>query len=189
MKSVAIYCGSSFGVDPVYEAVAIRTGELLAARGLRLVYGGGNTGLMGAAARACMNAGGVVHGVIPRTLMEAERAYFEITELVIVETMHERKDAMMRAADAFIALPGGIGTLEELFEVFTWNQLGMHEKPCGLLNTSGFYDTLLAFLDHAVGQGFLRQGHLEILQVDDTIEGLLEKLRDYERKHPSKIAI
>lgn len=188
MKNVGVYCGSSYGLDPVFETIATRMGEILAENDLRLVYGGGKTGLMGAVARACMAAGGEVLGVIPRALMEAERAYHDITELVVVENMHERKDEMIRAADAFIALPGGVGTLEELFEVFTWHQLGLLDKPCGLLNVNGYYDHLLDFLNHSVAQGFLRQGHLEILQVDDTIMGLLEKLRTYERKHPSKIA-
>jgi uncharacterized protein (TIGR00730 family) len=188
MKNVGVYCGSSNGVDPVFETIAIQVGEMLAEQGLRLVYGGGKTGLMGAVARACMAAGGEVLGVIPRALMEAERAYHDITELVVVENMHERKDEMIRASDAFIALPGGVGTLEELFEVFTWHQLGLLEKPCGVLNVNGYYDHMLAFLDHAVVNGFLRQGHLEILQVDDTVQELLEKLRTYERKHPSKIA-
>lgn len=188
MKSVCIYCGSSPGNSSIYVEAANQVGRYLAAQDIRLVYGGGKRGLMGAVADACMAEGGEVFGVMPEPLVNAEFAHKGITELVIVDNMHQRKESMIQNADGFIALPGGIGTAEELFEVFTWHQLGLIDKPCGILNLNGYFDHLLAFLRHAVESGFLKAPHIDILQVSDNIEELVEKMTTYERSHPSKLA-
>ncbi len=157
MKSVAVYCGSSSGNQEIYTQQAQEMGRELARRGLTLVYGGGCVGLMGTIADAVLAAGGKVIGVIPGFLADKELAHQGCTELHIVDTMHQRKLLMADLADGFVAMPGGFGTLEELFEVLTWGQLGLHDKPVGLLNTQGFYDTLLALLDHMSAEAFLRQ--------------------------------
>ena len=154
MKSVCVYCGSSFGTDPAYLQATQALARTLVANDLRVVYGGAAVGLMGALADATLAAGGEVVGVIPQQLMDREIAHQGLTELHVVATMHERKALMAQLSDAFVALPGGIGTLEELIEVFTWSQLGLHSKPLGVLNTAGYYDKLGAFLDHGVEQGF-----------------------------------
>ena len=154
LRRVCVFCGSSPGARPAYRAAAEELGRLLAARGLGLVYGGGNVGLMGVLADAALAAGGEVIGVIPRALVDLEVAHTGVRDLRVVDSMHERKATMTELADAFVALPGGIGTLEELIEVFTWSQLGLHAKPLGVLNTAGYYDKLGAFLDHGVEQGF-----------------------------------
>jgi uncharacterized protein (TIGR00730 family) len=156
VKSVCVYCGSNAGSDPVYAEAAVELAQALAANGLRVVYGGAHVGLMGLIADTALQAGAEVVGVIPRVLVEWEVAHTGLTELHVVENMHERKALMADLADAFVALPGGIGTLEELIEVYTWSYLGIHDKPFAVLNTAGYYDGLTAFLDHAVGQGFLR---------------------------------
>ncbi len=150
MNRISIFCGSSNGTRPEYLQVARRTGSLLADRGIGLVYGGANVGLMGAVADAALAKGGYVIGVIPRALVEKEVAHKHLTDLRVVGSMHERKATMAELSDAFIALPGGFGTMEEFVEVLTWSQLGLHAKPCGLLNVSGYYDPLLAFFRHAV---------------------------------------
>jgi uncharacterized protein (TIGR00730 family) len=155
-KRVCVYCGSREGSRPAYAQAARDLGAELARRGLGLVYGGGRIGLMGVLADAVLAAGGTVTGVIPRALVSKEVAHLELKDLRIVGSMHERKALMAELSDAFIALPGGFGTLEEIFEVLTWSQLRLHQKPCGLLNVEGFYDSLLAFLDHAVREDFLR---------------------------------
>ena len=156
MRSVCVYCGASTGSDPVYAEAATELATALAGRGLRVVYGGAHVGLMGLIADTALAAGAEVVGVIPKVLVDWEVAHTGLTELHVVESMHERKALMAELADAFVALPGGIGTLEELIEVYTWSYLGIHDKPFAVLNTANYYDGFTAFLDHAVAQGFLR---------------------------------
>lgn len=165
MKSVCVYCGSSFGNDPAYAEATKALATTLAERGLRVVYGGASVGLMGLVADTALAAGGEVVGVIPQVLVDKEVAHPGLTELHTVGSMHERKALMAELSDAFVALPGGIGTLEELIEVYTWSYLGIHDKPFGLINTNGYYDGLAAFLDHSVGEGFLRPAQRERLTV------------------------
>jgi uncharacterized protein (TIGR00730 family) len=154
VKSVCVYCGSSFGADPAYLAATRSLAQTLVANDIGVVYGGAAVGLMGALADATLEAGGEVVGVIPQQLVDREIAHQGLTELHVVATMHERKALMAQLSDAFVALPGGIGTLEELIEIFTWSQLGLHSKPLGVINVNGYYDQLAAFLDHGVEQGF-----------------------------------
>jgi uncharacterized protein (TIGR00730 family) len=160
LRSVCVFCGSSVGVRPEFAQAAEEMGRLLAERQIRVVYGGGNVGLMGALANAALAAGGQVIGVIPQMLVDRELAHTGLTELRIVLSMHERKALMAELSDAFIALPGGLGTFEELFEVLTWAQLGIHNKPCGCLNVLAYFDALLALLNQAIAEGFLHQRHL-----------------------------
>ena len=159
LKRVCVFCGSSPGVRPGYAAAAREMGTRLAERGIGVVYGGGKVGLMGVVADAAMAAGGEVIGVIPEGLMAREVGHAGVTELRVVRTMHERKALMAELSDAFVALPGGFGTWEEYFEVLTWAQLGIHPKPCGLLNVEGYYGALLAMMDHAATEGFVRPEH------------------------------
>jgi uncharacterized protein (TIGR00730 family) len=173
MKSVCVYCGSNPGSDPVYAEAAQELARTLAERGLRVVYGGAHVGLMGLIADTALAAGAEVVGVIPKVLVEWEVAHTGLTELHVVDDMHERKAKMAELADAFVALPGGIGTLEELVEIYTWSYLGIHDKPFAVLNTAGYYDGITAFLDHAVGQGFLRPEVRERLLVAPDPEALL----------------
>jgi len=168
----------------VYERVARAMGELFAQRSIRLIYGGGGIGLMGAIANAAMNAGGEVVGVIPHALRRKELAYHQLTQLHVVDTMHERKAMMGERADAFIALPGGIGTLEELFEIWTWRQLGYHDKPVGILNVDGYYDALLTFLAHSVREGFMGEWQMDLVRTGDDSPALLEALVEESRRHP-----
>jgi uncharacterized protein (TIGR00730 family) len=175
-RRIAIYCGSSNHVAPPYFEAARGVARHLASRGIDVVYGGGTIGLMGAVADAALAAGAKVHGVIPDKLMNLELGHPGLTELSVTTTMHERKMRMAELSDAFIALPGGWGTLEELFEVTTWTQLGYHEKPVGLLNVAGYYDALVTFMRHAAAEGFVRSKHKDLIQVADTAEELLEKL-------------
>lgn len=163
LRRIAVFCGSSAGTDPAYAEAAHRLGSLLAERGIGLVYGGGHVGLMGVVADAVLAGGGEVTGVIPQHLWDKEVGHRGLTELLIVETMHERKMAMADRADAFIALPGGVGTLEELFEAITWTQLGIQEKPSAILDVGGFYRPLLEFLDVTVDAGFLRAAHRDMV--------------------------
>ncbi len=179
MKRVCVYCGSSPGADPVHRAAAEALGALLAARGIGLVYGGGNVGLMGIIADAALRAGGEVIGVIPTALMDKELGHTGVTKLHVVASMHERKQLMADLSDGFIALPGGIGTLEELFEIFTWLQLGFHDKPVGLLNVAGFYDHLLVFLRYATAEKFMRDAHLESLLVESGVDALLARMAHF----------
>lgn len=162
----------------MYRAVAQMVGRTLARRGIAVVYGGGQVGLMGLVAAAALAEGGCVIGVIPERLLEREVAYLGVTEMYVTRTMHERKARMMELSDAFVALPGGIGTLDELFEIWTWRQLGYHAKPVGLLNVAGYYDGLLAFLDHAVQEGFLTPDCRALLLVETDFETLLERMKD-----------
>ena len=179
MKSVAVYCGSSSGNQPLYTQQAQAMGEELAQRGLTLVYGGGRVGLMGAVADATLAAGGRVIGVIPKFLADKELAHTGCTELHVVETMHQRKLLMADLADGFVAMPGGFGTLEELFEVLTWGQLGLHGKPVALLNVAGFYNSLLSLLDHMVGQELLRlENRRQVLQ-NANVPALLDAMSAY----------
>jgi uncharacterized protein (TIGR00730 family) len=177
MRAVCVFCGSSTGVDTAFTTAAQELGVLLAQQNITLVYGGAQIGLMGTIANAALAHGGRVIGVIPQLLMDKELGHPGLTELRVVETMAQRKEVMMELSDAFIALPGGIGTLDELFEVWTATQLGLQAKPCGLLNVRGYFDHLLAFLDHAVAQGFLRESHRRHLSVRDDPTSLLQQLR------------
>ncbi|HWY24204.1 MAG TPA: TIGR00730 family Rossman fold protein [Nevskia sp.] len=176
MRSVAVYCGSASGANPAFGRAATALGHQLAEAGCTLVYGGSNAGLMGMVADAALAAGGRVIGVIPDGLFEREVAHLGLTELHVVRSMHERKALMNELAEGFVALPGGIGTLDELVEMYTWNQLGIHRKPCALLNIDGYYDSLLAFLRHAADQGLLQRRQLERLLVAGQVEGLLPLL-------------
>ena len=176
MKRVCVYCGSSTGNNPLYREMAEAMGSLLARRGIGLVYGGGNVGLMGVIANAALAGGGEVIGVIPRSLADREIAHVGVTDLRVVDSMHTRKALMAELSDAFIAMPGGVGTFEEFFEAVTWTQLGLHRKPCGLLNVGGFYAPLAAFIDQAVTEGFIKPIHRAAIVVDDDPERLLNSL-------------
>ena len=179
MKSVCVFCGSNPGNEPVYAAGARAMGAEIARRGLVLVYGGGAVGLMGIVANAALEAGGEVHGVIPRALREKEVGHYGLTRLEVVETMHIRKARMAELSDAFIAMPGGIGTFEELFEIWTWGQLGIHSKPLAFLNVAGFYDPLAAFLDNTVEAGFLKPTHRAMTLTDTEPATLLDRMEQY----------
>jgi uncharacterized protein (TIGR00730 family) len=174
--SIAVYCGSRHGERAAYTRAARTLGQAIGERGWQLVYGGGKVGLMGEVADATLAAGGRVVGVIPEALMQREVGHADLTELHVVPDMHTRKRLMAERADVFIALPGGIGTLEELYEVWTWRQLSYHQKPMGLLNTDGFYDGLLAFMQHTVDQGFLSAAQLAVMQVHTDAKTLLLNL-------------
>ena len=174
--SVCVYCGSRPGADPAFAASARSIGQWIGRHGGQLVYGGGHNGLMGILADATLEAGGRVIGVIPTALVEKEWAHTGCTELHIVENMHERKRIMAEHADAFLALPGGIGTLEEFFEVWTWRQLGYHDKPVGLLNLNGYYDHLLAFLQSSARSGFMHEGLMSLVRTGTDVVPLLEAL-------------
>jgi uncharacterized protein (TIGR00730 family) len=179
MTRICVFCGSSPGADPRYLEAARDMGRTLAARGLGLVYGGGSVGLMGAVADAALEAGAEVIGVIPQVLRIRELAHRRLTSLRVVGSMHERKALMAELSDGFIALPGGMGTLEELSEVLTWAQLGLHARPCGLLDVAGYYDPLIAFFDRAVEAGFLRREHRRLLVTGATPSSLLEQFQAF----------
>jgi uncharacterized protein (TIGR00730 family) len=185
MRRVCVFCGSSAGTRAVYRDAAGRLGELLAAGGLGLVYGGGHVGLMGVLADAVLQGGGEVIGVIPQALVDRELAQLNLSRLDVVETMHQRKARMADLADAFVALPGGYGTADELFEILTWSQLGLHAKPVGLLNVAGFFDPLRRWLDHTVREGFVREEHRELLLEAGSPEELLDLLRRYRPAEPA----
>ncbi len=179
MKRVCVFCGSSSGANGRYAEAARQVGRALARRGVGLVYGGGSVGLMGIVADAALEAGGEVIGVIPRALQLRELAHDRLTELRVVGSMHERKALMAELSEGFVALPGGMGTLEELSEVLTWAQLGLHARPCGLLDVEGYYRPLIAFFDHAVAEGFIRPEHRRILHVAADPDALLEQFLAY----------
>lgn len=179
MKNIAVFCGSSMGTDRIYKEQAYLLGKTLAESGIGLVYGGAKVGLMGAVANGALRHGGRVVGVLPYFLQTKEIAYEGLTELVIVDTMHERKTKMNQLCDGVIALPGGFGTLEEFFEMLTWGQLGLHQKPMGLLNTDGFYDELIALAQHMVDKGFLKEINQQMLLWGADIPDLLDKMRNY----------
>ena len=174
--SMCVYCGSRPGADPRFAQSARDTGALIGSQGWELVYGGGKVGLMGMVADATLAAGGMVYGVIPQTLIDKEVGHTGLTELHVVDNMHTRKTMMFERADAFVALPGGIGTFEELFEIWTWYQLGMHRKPFGLLNVAGYYDPLITMLDSMVAQGFLNPAVRGLLRVGTDAGELLQRL-------------
>jgi hypothetical protein len=176
MKRVCVFCGSNAGIRPEYGIAAQGVAAALARRGLGLVFGGGKVGLMGVIADSMLRAGGEVIGVIPQSLVAREVAHRGITDLRVVDTMHQRKALMNELSDAFIALPGGFGTLDEFFEILTWSQLGIHGKPVGLLNVAGYYDSLLAMLDHAVTERFLRPAHRELVLADIDADALVQRL-------------
>jgi uncharacterized protein (TIGR00730 family) len=180
LSSVAVYCGSSPGADPGFAAAAAALGRLLAERGIRLVYGGGHVGLMGVVADACLAGGGEVHGVITRALEAKELAHRGLTSLAVVETMHQRKEAMADLAGAFVMLPGGFGTLDEFFEVLTWTQLGIHAKPCGVLDVAGYFAPLRDLLEAATRQRFLRPGHRDLVIMDTDPGRLLDRLNEWQ---------
>ena len=179
MKRLCVFCGSSTGSRTVYAAATRRLGEALAARGWGVVYGGGHIGLMGVLADSVLRSGGSVIGVIPQALVDKELAHAGLTELHVVTTMHQRKAVMADLADGFAALPGAFGTGDELFEILTWAQLGLHAKPIGLLNVAGYFDPLRAWLDHAVREGFLRSAHRQLLLEAEDPERLLDLLEHY----------
>jgi uncharacterized protein (TIGR00730 family) len=180
LNTICVFCGSSHGLKPSYRAAAAELGELLAAGGLTLVYGGGCVGLMGTVADAALSTGGEVIGVIPQALVAKELSHAGLTKLHVVNSMHERKALMASLSDAFIALPGGFGTAEELCEILTWGQLGIHSKPVGLLNVDGFFDSLLEWLDHATQEGFIRMEHRQLLLTDTNPSRLLARMSAYE---------
>jgi uncharacterized protein (TIGR00730 family) len=177
--TVAVFCGSSPGSDPVYMSAARAVGRTLAERGIGVVFGGGHVGLMGAVADAALEAGGHVTGVIPRSLHDREVAHGTVSELFVVETMHERKTIMADRADAFLALPGGPGTLEEITEQWTWAQLGIHEKPCGFLNIEGYYDPLVALVGNMRDRGFTHPRYTEMLTFSDELDEILARFAEY----------
>lgn len=179
--SLCVYCGSRLGGQAAYQAAAHQVGTLIGQRGWQLVYGGGNAGLMGTVANAALAAGASVIGVIPQSLMVRELGHPGLNELHVVDTMHQRKQMMAERADAFVALPGGIGTFEELFEVWTWRQLGYHDKPVGLLNVDGYYDRLLSFMEQAVDDGFVPPSQHRLLQVANDPVMLLDQLAEQAR--------
>jgi len=189
LRRVCVFCGSSPGGSPAYGAAARDLGALLARRGIGLVYGGGSVGMMGQIADAAFSAGGEVIGVIPRDLHARDVAFTGLSDLRVVGSMHERKSLMAELSDAFIALPGGIGTLEEFLEVLTWAQLGLHRKPCGLLDVGGHHAPLTRLLDHLVEQGFLAPEHRAMILLDDRAGSLLERFGNYEAPTADKAAL
>jgi uncharacterized protein (TIGR00730 family) len=179
MEAVCVFCGSNVGRNPAYQEAAAAVGTALAKAGLKLVYGGGKIGLMGAVADATIASGGLAAGVMPRALFQREIAHAGLSELHVVETMHERKTKMADLADAFIALPGGAGTLEEFFEQWTWAQLGIHRKPCGLLNVQDYFSPLIAMMQKTVAEGFTGERYFEMLVIETSIEPLLKRFATY----------
>lgn len=179
MKRITVFCGSSFGNEKNYETQAFKLGQIMAENNYELVYGGAKVGLMGSVADGVLNHNGKVFGVLPRFLMTKEIAHDRLSELFIVESMHERKTKMNDLSDGIIALPGGFGTLEEFFEILTWAQLGLHKKPIGILNIDGFYDLLLAFVTNMVDKGFLKPINQQMILVSDDATDLLDKMKNY----------
>ena len=187
MRRICVFCGSSAGGGTAYVDAARRMGDALARRGLGLVYGGARIGLMGAVADEVLAKGGQVMGVIPRALAKKEVAHCGLTDLRIVESMHERKAILADLADGFVAMPGGFGTLDEMCEALTGGQLGLHDKPCGLLNVDGYFDRLLAFFDHASGQGFVQPEHRGMVLVSSDADGLLDRFVAYTPPNVEKV--
>ncbi|TVY05421.1 LOG family protein [Paenibacillus cremeus] len=179
MKSIAVFCGSSVGASPIYRESAAALGKELAQRGIRLVYGGANVGLMGAVADAVLEAGGQVVGVLPYFLQNREIAHQGLTELILVDSMHERKSKMAELSDGFIALPGGPGTMEEYFEIFTWAQLGLHAKPCGLFNINRYFDPLISLFDRMLSEQFMQEKNRAMVITDTTPHGILQQFAAY----------
>lgn len=179
MQRITVFCGSSEGSEPIYKQQAIQLGETMASKGIGLVYGGARIGIMGAVAQGVLSRQGEVIGVIPHFLDKKEVAHEELSQLIRVETMHERKMKMHELSDGVIALPGGFGTLDELFEILTWAQLGLHGHPIGILNTNGFYDHLLGFIENLLEKGFIKQLHKDMVLVSDNMEDLLVQMEAY----------
>ena len=188
MDSICVFCGSHVGEKPGYLKAAANLGAILAERGIHLIYGGSNIGLMGMVANSCLEKGGRVTGIMPRHLEEKGVAHDQLTELIVVDSMHQRKARMAELSDAFIALPGGIGTLEETLEMLTWVQLGIQAKPIGLLNALSYFDSLMTFFRHMVAEGFLRTGHLEMLLIESDAEKLVTRLQMYKPRYLDKWA-
>jgi uncharacterized protein (TIGR00730 family) len=180
LTRLCVFCGTNTGSRPDYRTAARELGSLLAEEGIELVYGGASVGIMGELADAVQEGGGHVTGIIPQQLIQKEAAHRGIQDLIVVASMHQRKSQMADLSDGFVALPGGIGTLEGFFEILTWGQLGIHAKPCAVLNIAGYFDSLTAFLDHAVKEGFLAEAHRSTIMVESTPKALLERLRAYE---------
>jgi uncharacterized protein (TIGR00730 family) len=179
LNSICVYCGSASGHNGDYAEQARQLGQVLAERSITLVYGGSNIGLMGILADTVLAAKGQVIGVMPKALVAKEVAHLHLTQLHVVDSMHERKALMVELSDGFIAMPGGVGTLDELFEVWTWGQLGFHDKPCGLLNAASYYDPLATFLDHATAEGFIKEPHRHMLMIAGSPEALLSQFEGY----------
>ena len=179
IQIIAVFCGSSYGVDDIYSKEARELGKIFYKNKIDLVYGGASVGLMDELANSVLNLGGEVIGVIPESLVKVEIAHKNLTKLHITQSMHERKALMAELSDGFILMPGGVGSLEEFFEVFTWSQLGYHSKPCGILNINGYFDGLLKFLDHAVSSGFIKQAHINSILIDSDSEKLIQKFQTY----------
>ena len=186
MKRVTVFCGSSLGTEDIYEIKAKELGRKLAAENIELVYGGANVGLMGAVANGALSEGGTVIGVLPNFLKSKEIAHEQLTELILVDTMHERKTKMNERCDGVIALPGGFGTLEEFFEMLTWGQLGLHKKPIGILNINGFYNELINLLDTMVQKGFLKDINRQMVLESEKIDDLISKMKSYEAPNVGK---
>lgn len=186
MKAICVFCGSSTGLNKIYIKTAQQLGRLLVEQKTALVYGGASVGLMGVLADEVLKLGGKVYGVIPRAIFQKEVAHSNLTELFVVESMHERKQKMYDLSDAFIAMPGGIGTLEEMFEILTWAQLCFHQKACGILNVNGYFDDLLKFIDHMIGENFLKEKNKNLFLNDSSPHKLLEKIQNYKAFSESK---
>ncbi len=186
VKKICVFCGSRPGAKQEYVKAAHSLGEILAQSGIELIYGGGNVGIMGEIANSVLNNGGRATGVIPKTLVDKELAHRNLTALRVVTTMHERKALMSELSDAFIALPGGIGTLEEFFEVLTWAQLGFQKKPCALLNTAGYYDHLISFIDKMVEDRFLDEGHRGLMMIEKDPVKIIEKINNFKPVNTEK---
>ena len=180
MKSITVFCGASEGENPIYKQIGLETGKLLANHSIEVVFGGGKIGIMGAVADGALSAGGHVTGVIPKFLRTKEVTHYGVTNLHVVETMHERKMLMHQLSQGVMALPGGYGTLDELFEILTWAQLGMHQYPIGLLNVNGYFNHLHAFVNHMCNEGFLNATVRDLILVDDNAEQLLERMKNYQ---------
>lgn len=189
MNSICVFCGSSLGKDPIYQQMAQATGQAIAEQGKTLIYGGGRSGLMGVVADSALKAGGRVVGIIPNALVDRELAHKGLTELYVVDNMHERKTQMSEQADAFIALPGGAGTLEEIFEQWTWNQLGIHQKPCAFLNVGGFYDDLIKMIQGSVARGFSQSRFVDQLIVANDINEILTAFSTYQPAMPKWMSV
>ncbi|ATZ66274.1 TIGR00730 family Rossman fold protein [Acinetobacter haemolyticus] len=189
MNSICVFCGSSLGNDPIYQQMAQATGQAIAEQGKTLIYGGGRSGLMGVVADSALKAGGRVVGIIPNALVDRELAHKGLTELYVVDNMHERKTQMSEQADAFIALPGGAGTLEEIFEQWTWNQLGIHQKPCAFLNVGGFYDDLIKMIQGSVARGFSQSRFVDQLIVANDINEILTAFSTYQPATPKWMSV
>ena len=187
MKRICVFCGANAGASPIYVETARTVGTQLARAGITVIYGGGGLGLLGAVARGALEAGGEAIGIIPESLLRFEPPPDCLTELRVVASMHERKAIMVELADAFVALPGGLGTLDEISEVLTWAQLGLHAKPCGLLNLEGYFDLLMAWLDHATAQRFIRAEHRAMVLIDGDLTRLLARLSEYEPPRASPL--